>query len=123
MTCGDKTDRGDDMYINNATNSRERCIYLAEYMLTCRATVRSTAANFGISKSTVHKDVTVVLKRVDPMLHLRVAELLEKNKNERHIRGGEATRKKYASIKNGAKTPINDAPMSAVCNVSDGKKP
>lgn len=112
-----------DMYINDTKDNRERCIYLAEYMLTCRATVRSTAANFGISKSTVHKDVTVVLKRVDPMLHLRVAELLEKNKNERHIRGGEATRKKYASIKNGSKTPINDVSPSAACNASDDKKP
>lgn len=107
---------GNCMYIND---SRERCIYLAEYMLASRATVRGAASNFGISKSTVHKDVTVVLKRVDLSLYLRVAELLEENKRQRHIRGGEATKKKYAGLKRGN---VNGATSSAVCNAQDGKK-
>lgn len=107
---------GNCMYIND---SRERCIYLAEYMLAKRATVRGAAANFGISKSTVHKDVTLVLKRVDLPLYLRVAELLEENKRQRHIRGGEATKKRYADLK---KVNVNGAPQSAACNAQDGKK-
>lgn len=109
------------MYINDRNDNRERCIHLAEYMLSFHATVRSTAANFGISKSTVHKDVTVVLKRVDLPMYLRVAELLEQNKRERHIRGGEATRRKYASIKKIDKAKINDEQTNAACNESDGK--
>ena len=59
------------------------------------ATVRATAKKFNISKSTVHKDVSVRLKKVDFNLYIKVNKILEQNKKERHIRGGIATRKKY----------------------------
>ena len=59
------------------------------------STVRAVAAKFGISKSTVHKDITQNLKKVDIELHDKAQKVLETNKKERHIRGGEATRKKY----------------------------
>ncbi len=79
--------------------NKERCETVALYMLENRATVRSTAAFFGISKSTVHKDVSQVLKRINPALHIEVENLLSFNKSERHIRGGEATKQKYAAKK------------------------
>ncbi len=68
---------------------------LAEYITEHRSTVRAAAAQFGISKSTVHKDITQILKRVDSELYLKVKDVLEMNKKERHLRGGEATRQKY----------------------------
>ncbi len=74
---------------------RERCEILAEYVIETGATVRSAAAHFGISKSTVHKDLTYKLKRFNPTLYERVKAILALNKSERHLRGGEATRKKY----------------------------
>ena len=73
----------------------ERCITFAHYIIEHRATVRATAAQFGISKSTVHKDVTFRLRSVNPSLYSGVRAVLEKNKSERHIRGGMATREKY----------------------------
>ena len=79
----------------------ERCEALALYMIDNNSTVRSTAAYFGISKSTVHKDLTSVLPKVNRALYLRVKDVLESNKAERHFRGGEATRKKYLEMKNG----------------------
>ena len=79
-------------------NGRERCVVLGEYLVDHQATVRSTARHFGISKSTVHKDVTQALKQVNKGLFLEVQELLQKNKMERHLRGGEATRQKYSEI-------------------------
>ncbi len=75
----------------------ERCIQLAEHMISSKATVRSTAAAFGISKSTVHKDLTERLKMASPELFKQVKEILEENKRERHIRGGLATKHKYES--------------------------
>ncbi|MBR5616093.1 MAG: sporulation transcriptional regulator SpoIIID, partial [Clostridia bacterium] len=57
----------------------------------------ATAHQFNISKSTVHKDVTQVLRRVNPALYEQVQTILDKNKDERHLRGGEATKKKYLS--------------------------
>ena len=80
-------------------SGKERCEAVALYMLENNATVRSTATYFGISKSTVHKDVSKTLRKANPNLYGRVAELLAANKSERHIRGGEATKKKYASLK------------------------
>ncbi len=74
---------------------RERCVVLGEYLVENRATVRSAAQVFGVSKSTVHKDVTYTLKSVNQSLYREVRELLYQNKQERHIRGGEATRQKY----------------------------
>ena len=72
-----------------------RAALLAEYIIDHGATVRAAAAQFGISKSTVHKDLTERLKQRDKAMWLRVRGVLEKNKAERHIRGGEATRQKY----------------------------
>ena len=73
----------------------KRCELLGEYLITYGSTVRDAASHFGISKSTVHKDVTERLTHINPELAERVREILEKNKSERHIRGGLATRKKY----------------------------
>ena len=68
---------------------------LGRYLVEHRSTVRAAANEFGISKSTVHKDVTQILRGVDVDLYCKVKEILELNKSERHLRGGEATRKKY----------------------------
>ena len=78
---------------------RERCVVLGEYLVEHRSTVRAAAQVFGISKSTVHKDVTDTLKYVNKSLYYKVGELLLKNKQERHLRGGEATRQKYSDAK------------------------
>ena len=80
------------MYISA---EKERCVLLANYLIENGATVRSTAVRFGISKSTVHKDVTQILPHVNRSLYLHVKEVLDKNKNERHLRGGQATKQKY----------------------------
>ncbi len=81
------------MYI---TSEKERCVILASYLVENNSTVRAVATRFGISKSTVHKDITHVLKKVNLPLYNEVQIILEKNKRERHIRGGEATKKKYS---------------------------
>ena len=75
---------------------RVRCVVLGEYLIEHQATVRSAAAVYGVSKSTVHKDVTQTLKYVNKKLFLEVQQVLLKNKQERHLRGGEATRIKYS---------------------------
>lgn len=72
-----------------------RCERLGQYIVEHKATVRETARHFNISKSTVHKDVRSALHDVNHALWQEVAEILERNKSERHLRGGEATRKKY----------------------------
>ena len=74
---------------------RKRVIEIAEYIVKTSATVRQTAAIFGVSKSTVHKDITERLPEVNEELSQNVKKVLDLNKAERHIRGGEATRKKY----------------------------
>lgn len=76
-----------------------RCEALAAYLVNNAATVRKTAKRFGISKSTVHKDITERLKIINYPLYVQVTKVLEKNKNERHIRGGLATKNKYAELK------------------------
>lgn len=73
----------------------ERAITLAHYIIDNKDTVRGAAKKFGISKSTVHKDVTERLKKINPSLARETRKVLEENKAERHIRGGEATRLKY----------------------------
>lgn len=73
----------------------ERTIELAEYIINNKATVRETAKKFGISKSTVHKDVTERLLKINPQLAQHAKNILNENKAERHIRGGLATKKKY----------------------------
>ena len=72
-----------------------RCEMLGKYILDHRATVRSAAAHFGISKSTVHKDVTKDLRGKNATLYMEVHKVLQQNKDERHLRGGEATKQKY----------------------------
>lgn len=81
------------MYVH--TNIEERACDLAVYIIENKATVRAAAKQFGISKSTVHKDLAERLKTVNPALYHQVRELLDINKAERHIRGGMATRRKY----------------------------
>lgn len=75
----------------------ERAIELGEFILQNKATVRAAAKRFHISKSTVHKDVSDRLRRVNPQLYVEVREILDINKAQRHIRGGIATRAKYRS--------------------------
>lgn len=94
---------------NHATGERDvnlsvdaRAVELGEYIAESGATVRSAAKKFGISKSTVHKDVTERLRTVDARLWGEVRAVLENNKAQRHIRGGMATKKKY-SEKSGKK--------------------
>ena len=72
-----------------------RAVELGRYISENRATVRSAAKRFGISKSTVHSDVTSRLRLADPVLYGEVRKVLDLNKEERHIRGGLATREKY----------------------------
>ena len=74
----------------------ERACQLAVYMIETGATVRATARHFGISKSTVHKDITCRLSRNHPQLYAQARAVLDRNKQERHIRGGMATKRKYA---------------------------
>lgn len=83
------------MYLSS---SKERCVILGTYLKENNSTVRYVAKIFGISKSTVHKDITENLKRVDYNLYKDVKQVLEKNKMERHIRGGEATKLKYKGM-------------------------
>ena len=73
----------------------ERAIDIANYIIENNATVRQTAVQFGISKSTVHKDVTERLEQINPSLAAQARKVLDVNKSERHIRGGMATREKY----------------------------
>lgn len=73
----------------------ERAVELGTYILEHRATVRAAAKKFGVSKSTVHKDVSQRLRAIDPPLYRGVKEILDVNKAQRHIRGGMATRMKY----------------------------
>lgn len=75
----------------------ERACQLAVYIIENQATVRAAAQKFGISKSTVHKDMTDRLSHLKPELYLQVRQVLDRNKAERHIRGGIATKKKYES--------------------------
>lgn len=76
-------------------NMEERANRLAEWIIENKATVRAAAARFGVSKSTVHKDMTERLKEIDRLKYEKVRLVLEQNKAERHIRGGDATRRKY----------------------------
>lgn len=73
----------------------QRAIEVGQYIIKSRATVRETAKQFGISKSTVHKDLTDRLVSINPQLAKDVRKILEINKAERHIRGGLATKRKY----------------------------
>jgi len=74
---------------------KRRALEIGNYIIESSSTVRQTAEVFGVSKSTVHKDVTERLPQINKKLSLQVKHILESNKAERHIRGGEATRRKY----------------------------
>ena len=80
-------------------NNEIRCIELGKYIVKTKATVRQTAEVFGISKSTVHTDVTKKLSRISPALAHDVDKVLQENKAQRHIRGGRATKEKYLKQK------------------------
>lgn len=79
-------------------NMEDRACRLAEYIIENRATIRSAAKKFGVSKSTVHKDLSERLEQFNRPLYLSVKEILDINKAERHIRGGIATRNKYRKL-------------------------
>ena len=84
------------------TNIEQRACDLAVYIIENKSTVRAAAAQFGISKSTVHKDVSERLLKINPALASEVRVILDENKAERHIRGGQATKLKYKLSKKGA---------------------
>ncbi len=81
------------------TSIEERAISLAHYIIDSKDTVRGAAVKFGISKSTVHKDVSERLRKINPSLAKQVRIILDENKAERHIRGGMATKMKYSNLK------------------------
>ena len=76
----------------------ERAVEAANFIISSNATVRETAKKFGISKSTVHKDVTERLEKINPKLAYEARKVLELNKAERHLRGGLATKEKYSHL-------------------------
>ena len=76
----------------------ERALEIADYILKEKATVRQAALIFGVSKSTVHKDVTERLPKINPLIASKVKQVLQVNKAERHIRGGKATQLKYKAV-------------------------
>ena len=82
-------------YQMNRTQIEERAVAIAAYIVENNATVRQAAGQFGVSKSTVHKDVTERLLRINPSLAAEARKILDINKSERHIRGGMATKDKY----------------------------
>lgn len=79
-------------------NVEERAVQLGEYIAKTNATVRLAAKKYNVSKSTVHKDVSERLKRINMPLYKEVRKVLDQNKEERHIRGGIATKEKYRKI-------------------------
>ena len=109
-------------------NIEERACQLALYIIENKATVRSAAQRFGISKSTVHKDLSERLPAFNKPLYLQVKQVLDENKAERHIRGGIATRKKYKHFTNpNGKHTINSVDkfqnlLADTCLVTDVKK-
>ena len=76
----------------------ERAIELGEYIIENKATVRGAAKKFGVSKSTVHKDVSERLRKLNPIIYKKVKAVLDVNKAQRHIRGGLATKNKYLHL-------------------------
>lgn len=76
----------------------ERVLEVAKYIINSKATIRKTAKVFGVSKSTIHKDMTERLPKINPMIAEKTHTILELNKAERHIRGGKATKMKYKAI-------------------------
>jgi len=87
-------------FVMKGISIEERAVKLAHYIIDTKETVRSIAKTYGISKSTVHKDLTERLEKINPALAVEVREILNENKAERHIRGGMATKLKYSQAKN-----------------------
>ena len=85
-----------------AQTIEQRACELAVYIIETGATVRTTAKQFGVSKSTVHKDLSQRLPRYNKLLYQQVRSVLDQNKAQRHIRGGMATKRKYQQIKTGS---------------------
>ncbi len=81
------------------TEEKDRCTRLAEYLIENRSTVRATAKHFGISKSTVHKDIAEKLPHINAALYREAKAVMDLNKAERHLRGGQATKVKYRTIR------------------------
>ena len=81
------------------TEEKDRCIRLAEYLIENKSTVRATAKHFGISKSTVHKDIAEKLPHANAALFKAAKAVMDLNKAERHLRGGQATKAKYRTIR------------------------
>ncbi len=90
----------------NFKTPTNRPIELAKYILASRSTIRQTAQVFGVPKSTVHHDLSIKLKQLNPALYLQVQKLMQQNFSIKHFHGGEATRKKYLALKN--EININD---------------
>lgn len=90
------------------TQPNDRAVILGRYILEHQTTVRAAAQHFGISKSTVHKDVSERLPYLQPELAAQVHAVLVKNKEERHIRGGLATKRKYALLAQARRTFLQD---------------
>ncbi len=88
------------------SDCEKRVEILAEYVINTGATVRAAARHFGISKSTIHKDLTQKLPKINKGLFMKVKEVLELNKSERHLRGGEATKKKYLKIRSNKRSIV-----------------
>ena len=86
--------------IDNQSDEKERCIRLAEFLIEHKSTVRATAKHFGISKSTVPKDLSERLPHINTSLYLEAKSVLEYNKAQRHLRGGQATKMKYRILRN-----------------------
>ncbi len=84
---------------SNSASAQDRCEILAQHIVQSGDTVREAAKAFGLSKSTVHKDVTEKLEHVNPSLFGAVREVLDVNKSVRHLRGGEATKRRYQKIR------------------------
>lgn len=90
-----------EVFVLNTHNYdiEDRIIKLANYIVDTKSTVRGAAKEFGVSKSTVHKDMVSRLNKIDKRLYTEVRGVLDENKKERHIRGGLATKQKYKNMK------------------------
>ena len=82
-------------------SAEDRAVLLGRYIVENKATVRAAAGYYGVSKRTVHMDVSERLKKINPSLYREVRKILDINKSERHIRGGKATKQKYLMLKDG----------------------
>ncbi len=90
----------DGWHVSVLEEEKDRCIRLAEHLIENQSTVRATAKHFGISKSTVHKDLSEKLPHANKALYKEVKAIMDQNKAERHLRGGQATKIKYRTIRN-----------------------